>query len=559
MAAIKLGANTAQLWSIIGRCEREFGEPEKAITALTKSLQLESTHKEALLEMAVTYMSISNARKALEYLDKCLALDPLLKNAHGYKGLLLQNMGRAKDTITAFMEAYRIDPMDTQALQFIAVSYAAMGDYGTAIEWFEKTLLADPDHYVWCLREMAYYRWRMIDVPFAAYNPDTDLHWMLKDAWIRRAPLRNYCGPGLNPWCHYKLSLHDPSEVRLLSAGSEGIPMEKFYNSTRRAQFQELVSLTAPISRWIQVDSPGFLKHERQHKMFGVMVLQIAQHLVSHYRLLRSGLEGLRVPNSSRSRRVLVGKEEEVEAGEGEGEGPEGDHVFGWRDLYDIAVKWRQVAEPFDTVLWIDCTAAQEDQADKVGLQTFLYHGMGKNIRYYPYFNQTFTLLKRLTPQGFYVGTENFSFKLPPKESLPAIERARSLKEYLEALQPLYVLTPLLSRATPQEGALEGHPSLPLPRAFPSAFDSRCRLQELASLCPPWRPRERTSTSAQAPPTSGGYPPPLRPPHPAADTRGTARSCSSPSIVWWSGLCRPTPRSTIPRTRRGLKLLGMRD
>ena len=122
MSAIKLGASTAQLWSLIGRCEREFGEPEKAISALTKALQLESTHKDSLLEMAVTYMSISNARKALEYLDKCLALDPLMKNAHGYKGLLLQNMGRAKDTIAAFMEAYRIDSLDTQALQFIAVS-----------------------------------------------------------------------------------------------------------------------------------------------------------------------------------------------------------------------------------------------------------------------------------------------------------------------------------------------------------------------------------------------------------------------------------------------------
>lgn len=491
MSAIKLGANTAQLWSLIGRCEREFGEPEKAISALIKALQLESTHKEALLEMAVTYMSISNARKALEYLDKCLALDPLMKNAHGYKGLLLQNMGRAKDTITAFMEAYRIDSLDTQALQFIAVSYAAMGNYGNAIEWFEKTLLADPDHYSWCLREIAYYRWQMLDVPFAAYNPDTDLHWLLKDAWIRRAPLRNYCGPGRNPWCHYKLSLHDPNEVRILSAGSGGIPMEKFYNRTRRTQMKELVTLVAPISRWIQVDSPGFLKHERQHKMFGVMALQIAQQLVSHYRLVQSGQEGLRVPDSSRSRRVLVGKEEIEEV-----EGLEGDHIFGWRDLYDIAVKWRQVAEPFDTVLWIDCTAAQEDQADKVGLQTFLYHGMGKNIRYYPYFNKTFTLLKRLTPQGFYIGTENFSFKLPSKESLPAIEGARSLREYLDALQPLYVLTPLLSRATPQEGALEGQLST---LSLFSLSD-----QGLVLLCLLCLPRARISTSVQALLMSGG-------------------------------------------------------
>lgn len=479
MAAVKLGANTPQVWNMIGRCEREFGEPEKAIAAQTKALQLESTHKESLLEMAVTYMSISNARKSLEYLEKVLALDPLLKHAHGYKGLLFQNMGRAKETIEAFREAHLIDPTDTQALQFTAISHQARGDYKSAIEWFEKTLAADPDHYSWCLREIAYYRWQKLDTPFAEYNPDTELHWLLKvsppsslprhlphppqDAWIRRAPLRNYCGPGPKPWCHFELTLHDPSEVRLLSAGSEGIPMEKFYDEEQKARLKELVSLTSPISRWIQVDSPGFLKHERQHKMFGAMALQMAQQLIAHSRLVRQGGDGLKVHGNARSRRVLIGKEGKEDRGEsdededGSGEAGPGDGgVFGWRDLFDTAVKWRQVAEPFDTVFWIDCTAAQEDQADKVGLQTFLYHGVGKNIRYYPYFGQTFSLLKRLLPSGFYVGSENFSFMRPAQSSLPAVEKARTLKEILEALQPLYVHTPLLSRATPEQGPLEG-------------------------------------------------------------------------------------------------------
>lgn len=230
--------------------------------------------------------------------------------------------------------------------------------------------------------------------------------------------------------------------------------MSKYYNRTRKNQLKEVVSLTSPISRWIQVDSPGFLKHERQHKMFGAMVLQMAQLLISHYRQV--GIAGgLVVPHAARSRRVLLGKDEEIE--EGESATPEVEPIFGWRDFFDIAVKWRQIAEPFDTVFWIDCTAAQEDQADKVGLQTFLYHGVGKNIRYYPYFNKTFTLLKQLTPNGYYVGVENFSFKLPPKSSLPGIEQARSLKEFLDAAQPLYVLTPLKSRRTPEAGPLEGN------------------------------------------------------------------------------------------------------
>lgn len=180
MSAVKLGTNTAQIWNMIGRCEREFGEPEKAINAQTKALQLESTNKEVLLEMAITYMSISNARRAVEYIDKALALDPKFKNAHGYKGLLLQNMGRAHDTISAFMEAYKIDQSDTQALQFIAFSNQALGNYKLALEWYDKTLAVDPDHYTWSIREMVYYRWSKLDTPFSDYNADTDIHWLLK-------------------------------------------------------------------------------------------------------------------------------------------------------------------------------------------------------------------------------------------------------------------------------------------------------------------------------------------------------------------------------------------
>lgn len=180
MAALKMGTNTANLWNLIGRCEREFGEPEKAISAQTKALQIESHSKEALLEMAITYMSISNARRALEYIDQTLTVDHTVKMAHGYKGLLFQNMGRSRDCIAAFAEALKLDAKDTQALQFTALSYQAMGDYKSAIEWYEKALLVEPEHFSWIQREISYYRWNKLDTPLDEYNPDTDIHWLIK-------------------------------------------------------------------------------------------------------------------------------------------------------------------------------------------------------------------------------------------------------------------------------------------------------------------------------------------------------------------------------------------
>lgn len=221
--------------------------------------------------------------------------------------------------------------------------------------------------------------------------------------------------------------------------------------------------------------------------MFGVVVLQVAQMMRTHFRLLRNGSAGFRVLDAAQSRKVLVGKKkknlnkgrdnsddthfdiddldddsnrDEMEHGEGTNTpltaAMRTTHEMTWRDLYDILVKWRQLGEPFDTVLWIDCTAAQEDAADKVGLQTHLFHGVGKNIRYYPYFNRTFGLLKDLIPRGYYVGVEQFQFHLPKAERLPQIQAARSLKDILKVLPSLYVFVPLNSTATRDDGELEG-------------------------------------------------------------------------------------------------------
>ena len=36
-----------------------------------------------------------------------------------------------------------------------------------------------------------------------------------------------------------------------------------------------------------------------------------------------------------------------------------GTHALGWRDAFDVAIKWRQLSEPNDPVLWIDRLAPE--------------------------------------------------------------------------------------------------------------------------------------------------------------------------------------------------------
>ena len=43
-----------------------------------------------------------------------------------------------------------------------------------------------------------------------------------------------------------------------------------------------------------------------------------------------------------------------------------GYHVFGWRDWFDIAIRWRQYSEPMDVVYWLDRLDLPDDQVGDV-------------------------------------------------------------------------------------------------------------------------------------------------------------------------------------------------
>lgn len=70
-----------------------------------------------------------------------------------------------------------------------------------------------------------------------------------------------------------------------------------------------------------------------------------------------------------------------------------GSHAFGWRDLADIVVRWRQVAEPNDQVVWVDLLAKEEFEAG-FGSHTPMYTGQTKCVRYYYWADRALEMLK---------------------------------------------------------------------------------------------------------------------------------------------------------------------
>jgi tetratricopeptide (TPR) repeat protein len=263
-----LDSRSYVVYILLAKCENQFGNVARGIRYLHTGLadsseQLTPSHKTDLyMELVINYLTISDVKNVVKYLNKIFAIDPTHLLAHGYSGLFHQNKGEAAKSILSYQKVLQGNPKEIQSLHFIGLGHFAQGHYEEAIAWFDRLLAVDPSHYAWCLKEMAWYRWTRLDTPLDRYNADADLHWLLKDAWIRRSPQADYCKSRV---CHKNLKLVTAGEVKALkgSGSSLAVSMEDFYSSEETAQFLRVVNMTKSISSWIQVDSPGFLVHKR--------------------------------------------------------------------------------------------------------------------------------------------------------------------------------------------------------------------------------------------------------------------------------------------------------
>ena len=73
----------------------------------------------------------------------------------------------------------------------------------------------------------------------------------------------------------------------------------------------------------LQLNSPGYSKNVRQHRFCGMSVLELAQTMREVWR---------------------VGPKQVLVSGKS-GSASTSAHEVGWRDIYDIAIRWRQFSE----------------------------------------------------------------------------------------------------------------------------------------------------------------------------------------------------------------------
>ena len=431
LPAPKHSQNTvARLWNYIGKCEQEFSEWRRSIESQDRALAADPKHKEAHYDKAIALISASIWRPAIREFERVIELDANYKNAHGYRGLLYQNLGRPADAVESFDEALRIDPNDTMVLLLKGVCLHALGRYAEAVKSYNRLIALEPGHYCINRREAAIYAWVRAATPVSQFNMDDELNPYTKmginkqtvyssDVFGRLgdddfgAPRRR----GVKAQQRQTAADHFSREAQRrgwldanLVPTTKGMKRSRALAKPLSEEALSLVLQTQPLAKWLQLKHHGFLVNRRQHRQFALAVLEMAQALRKHVEALRDGDRGLLLSDAATSSVESFGFQPATSADDDAVSASAKHHVFGWRDLFDIAGRWRQVAEPMDAVWWIDRLPTPTSYKDRIGLNTFMIHGSNKVIRYYPQMPRAQAMTRQLMlSDGFYNPAEELT------------------------------------------------------------------------------------------------------------------------------------------------------
>jgi tetratricopeptide (TPR) repeat protein len=464
-------SRSCQLWNYMGICQSQLGDIESALVSFRAAYELDDSFIDAHLNYAQMHKEVGRWEEAEELYDEILfkyAATPLMlqqqppqveKNISQLfylRSILLYSLGRPYQALqyahkyvalmfeTPSSTVLKSAPPSSstplyqqkdllQGYNQIALCYRSMGNYPEALRYYSLVLARDPEHVCRVQKRLMFHHLSLLDSPLHAFNLDRDVDPLWKEIWSKGLPANLLDIPD-SP-------LESAGEASLLLPlyGEEG-NAEKVMVPLSSSQ-QRVYELACQIGPWVQINSRGFLPNLRLQRGFGLAVLEMTQALLNNLESIHRTGSPLMVPNSGSSQKYLP---------------REGHHPFGYRDLFDIVVRWRQLSEPNDPVWWID-GLLRESFEEGFGLQTPMLSGQLRCIRYYSYFKMGFELLRSQAAVQYYHASS--LAVVPSKSAKKKIKKATTLRELHGLIgQDFYVVCPCESIANPalQSTVLEG-------------------------------------------------------------------------------------------------------
>uniref|UniRef100_A0A9J7XJE7 Tetratricopeptide repeat domain 13 n=1 Tax=Cyprinus carpio carpio TaxID=630221 RepID=A0A9J7XJE7_CYPCA len=279
---------------------------KEAIEVFKEALKLKSDFIDAYKSLGQAYRELGDFENAMESFQKALLLDQNHIQSLQLRGMMLYHHGSLQEAIGNFKRCLQLEPYNEVCQYMKGLSHVTMGQFYEGIKAQTKVMLNDPllgqkasSEYlkVKYLREYSRYLHSHLDVPVAEYNVDQDLPGNFKNHWAKNLPflIEDYEEqPGLQP--HIKDVL--PQNFDSYSA-----------------EVQKLICTADHLGALMQYDTLGFLPNLRIHRAMGLATIEVMQAMQRTW---------------SNSKVRVNGKTRQLQ----------------WRDMFDIAVKWRRAYNP---------------------------------------------------------------------------------------------------------------------------------------------------------------------------------------------------------------------
>ncbi|XP_014644415.1 PREDICTED: tetratricopeptide repeat protein 13 isoform X3 [Ceratotherium simum simum] len=357
---------------------------EEAIESFKEALKQKVDFIDAYKSLGQAYRELGNFEAATESFQKALLLNQNHVQTLQLRGMMLYHHGSLQEALKNFKRCLQLEPYNEVCQYMKGLSHVAMGQFYEGIKAQTKVMLNDPlpgqkasPEYlkVKYLREYSRYLHAHLDTPLAEYNIDVDLPGSFKDHWAKNLPflIEDYEEqPGLQP--HIKDVLHQNFE-------------------SYKPEVQELICVADRLGSLMQYETPGFLPNKRIHRAMGLAALEVMQAVQRTW---------------TNSKVRMNGKT----------------RLMQWRDMFDIAVKWRRIADPDQPVLWLDQMPARS-LSRGFNNHINLIRGQVINMRYLEYFEKILHFIKdRIL---VYHGANNPKGLLEVREALEKVHKVEDL------------------------------------------------------------------------------------------------------------------------------------
>ncbi|XP_021735079.1 suppressor of RPS4-RLD 1-like isoform X2 [Chenopodium quinoa] len=401
---VKLDKGNKSAYTYLGLSLSSIGEYKRAEESHMKALQFDREFLEAWTHLTQLYQDLANTAKAFECLTRALEIDVGYAKAYYLRGLLHHGMGDHRNSIKDISKALNIESSNVECLYLRASCHHALGQFKEAVKDYDAALDLELDSMekfvLQCLafyqKELALYTASKLNSEFCWFDIDGDIDPLFKEYWCKRLHPKDVCEK-----VYRQPTLRDSLKKSKLR--KQDLAMTK--------QKTALIHAADFIGQKIQYNATGFLPNRRQHRMAGLAAIEIAQRVSRAWRALQTELKNTGKNTGKHGRRAR--KRETVNMPSQNRGGPccstssssdtSTSHgiledrpsarvMMSWQDVYSLAVKWRQISEPCDPVVWIN--KLSEEFNAGFGSHTPIILGQARVVRYFPNFHRTLNAAK---------------------------------------------------------------------------------------------------------------------------------------------------------------------